>query len=384
MSQSIMAGTNIVFPECLVCLQPLQSDLVTPVNCGHVFHEDCLRDWHNKGNNDNCPICKRDSSHSIKLIYEIKYCSEDEIKEEPKTLTELLMRNRSLKSRNELMEKEIKELTEYNNKCQKTVEDFIKQVEENTKNMAKYKNEYLTLKYLLDEEKEKNQKNLEIIDKLKEEKNDLENFKNRFELRDEINKETDNIFLNKDKDKIQEDLDIQFYKLLNDDDEKKGLREYFYVLQQKIQKLTTQNEELAKEKKDLLAKEKEKYNFGFNNSTPNFTQLLQLSTNVKKRNYNEYIQEYKNKDKDKNKLNSSEEKNNMNNSSNNKEENNIKNKNDKSKEGIDIIMNDYSNNKRQINALRLKKTNNDNIGFEFKKLYQNPLKKKGELLFKNK
>ena len=384
MSQSIMAGTNIVFPECLVCLQPLQSDLVTPVNCGHVFHEDCLRDWHNKGNNDNCPICKRDSSHSIKLIYEIKYCSEDEIKEEPKTLTELLMRNRSLKSRNELMEKEIKELTEYNNKCQKTVEDFIKQVEENTKNMAKYKNEYLTLKYLLDEEKEKNQKNLEIIDKLKEEKNDLENFKNRFELRDEINKETDNIFLNKDKDKIQEDLDIQFYKLLNDDDEKKGLREYFYVLQQKIQKLTTQNEELAKEKKDLLAKEKEKYNFGFNNSTPNFTQLLQLSTNVKKRNYNEYIQEYKNKDKDKIKLNSNEEKNNINNSSNNKEENNLKNKNDKSKEGIDIIVNDYSNNKRQINALRLKKTNNDNIGFEFKKLYQNPLKKKGELLFKNK
>ena len=384
MSQSLMAGTNIVFPECIICLSPLQSDLVTPVNCGHVFHEDCLRDWHNKGNNDNCPICKRDSSHSIKLIYEIKYCSEDEIKEEPKTLTELLMRNRSLKSRNELMEKEIKELTEYNNKCQKTVEDFIKQVEENTKNMAKYKNEYLTLKYLLDEEKEKNQKNMEVIDKLKEEKNDLENFKNRFELRDEINKETDNIFLNKDKDKIQEDLDIQFYKLLNDDDEKKGLREYFYVLQQKIQKLTTQNEELAKEKKDLLAKEKEKYNFGFNNSTPNFTQLLQLSTNVKKRNYNEYIQEYKNKDKDKNKLNSSEEKNNMNNSSNNKEENNIKNKNDKSKEGIDIIMNDYSNNKRQINALRLKKTNNDNIGFEFKKLYQNPLKKKGELLFKNK
>ena len=384
MSQSIMAGTNIVFPECLVCLQPLQSDLVTPVNCGHVFHEDCLRDWHNKGNNDNCPICKRDSSHSIKLIYEIKYCSEDEIKEEPKTLTELLMRNRSLKSRNELMEKEIKELTEYNNKCQKTVEDFIKQVEQNTKNMAKYKNEYLTLKYLLDEEKEKNQKNMEIIDKLKEEKNDLENFKNRFELRDEINKETDNIFLNKDKDKIQEDLDIQFYKLLNDDDEKKGLREYFYVLQQKIQKLTTQNEELIKEKKDILAKEKEKFNFGFNNSTPNYTQLLQLSTNVKKRNYNEYIQEYKNKDKDKIKLNSSEEKNNMNNSSNNKEENNIKNKNDKSKEGIDIIMNDYSNNKRQINALRLKKTNNDNIGFEFKKLYQNPLKKKGELLFKNK
>ena len=382
MSQSIMAGTNIVFPECIICLQPLQNDLVTPVNCGHVFHEECLKNWHNKGNNDNCPICKRDSSHSIKLIYEIKYCSEDDIKEEPKTCTELIMRNRSLKNRNESMEKEIKELIEYNNKCQKTVEDFIQKVEENTKNMTKYKNEYLTIKYLLDEEKEKNQKNLEIIDKLKEEKNELENLKKKFELRSEINKETENIFLNKDKEKIQEDLDIQFYKLLNDDDEKKGLREYFYVLQQKIQKLTTQNEELIKEKKDILAKEKEKFNFGFNNSTPNYTQLLQLSTNVKKRNYNEYIQEYKNKEK--NKLNSIEEKNNMNNSSNNKEENNIKNKNDKNKEGMNIIVNDYSSNKRQINAIRLKKTNNDNIGFEFKKMYQNPLKKKGELLFKNK
>ena len=279
-----MAGTNIVFPECIICLSPLQSDLVIPVNCGHVFHEDCLRNWHNKGNNDNCPICKRDSSHSIKLIYEIKYCSEDEIKEEPKTLTELLMRNRSLKSRNESLEQEIKELTEYNNKCQKTVEDFIKQVEENTKNMTKYKNEYLTIKYLLDEEKEKNQKNMEIIDKLKEEKNDLENFKKRFELRNEINSETEKIFSNKNQEKIQEDLDVQFYKLLNDDDEKKGLREYFYVLQQKIQKLTSQNEDLIKEKKDILAKEKEKYNFGFDNSTPNYTQLLQLTSNIKKRN----------------------------------------------------------------------------------------------------
>ena len=62
------------------------------------------------------------------------------------------MRKRILKNRNEKYEEEIKELTEYNNKCQKTVEDFIKRVEENTKNMAKYKNEYL------DEEKKKSKK----------------------------------------------------------------------------------------------------------------------------------------------------------------------------------------------------------------------------------
>ena len=127
-----------------------------------------------------------------------------------------------------------------------------------------------------------------------------------------------------------------------------------------------------------MAKEKEKYNFGFDNSTPNYTQLLQLTSNVKKRNYNEYIQQYKNQD-NKAKLNSSENK-----SNDNKEENNMKNSNNKGKEGINIIMNDFSNNKRPINAIRLKKNNNDNVGFEFKKMYQNPLKKKGELMFKNK
>ena len=131
-----------------------------------------------------------------------------------------------------------------------------------------------------------------------------------------------------------------------------------------------------------MAKEKEKYNFGFDNSTPNYTQLLQLTSNVKKRNHNEYIQQYKNQD-NKAKLNSSENKSNASNI-NNKEENNIKNSNDKGKEGINIIMNDFSNNKRPINAIRLKKNNNDNVGFEFKKMYQNPLKKKGELMFKNK
>ena len=75
----------------------------------------------------------------------------DNLNEEPQTYNELIMRKRILKNRNEKYEEEIKELIEYNNKCQKTIEDFIiKKVEENSnKNMAKYKNEYL------DEEKKK-------------------------------------------------------------------------------------------------------------------------------------------------------------------------------------------------------------------------------------
>ena len=83
-------------------------------------------------------------------MFEIKFCSLDNLNEEPQTYNELTIRKRILKNRNEKYEEEIKELIEYDNKCQKTIEDFIKKVEENSnKNMAKYKNEYL------DEEKKK-------------------------------------------------------------------------------------------------------------------------------------------------------------------------------------------------------------------------------------
>ena len=371
-----MAGTNIVFPECIICLTPLQSNLVTPTVCGHVFHDDCLRNWRNKGNNDKCPICKRDSSHSIKLIFDIKYNTEDNINQEPQTLNELLMRKQILEKKNKKYENEIKELTEFNDKCQKQVEEFIKKVEENTKNMAKYKNEYLSVKYLLDEEIEKNQKNKEIIDKLTKEKNNLENFKKRFELKNEIDQETEKIILIKDKEKSQEEFETQFYKLLNDDDEKKGLREYFYVLQQRILKLSEENEELKKEKKNFYAKEKEKYNYGINNGTTTYTQLLQINSSSNKRNYIDYLKESKIND-DKNKINLNHEKNNLNKQ---KEENHINN-NINFKQGLNLINSEKSERNNNINSIKLKKDNNENIKKEYKKMFQNPFNKK-ELAFK--
>ena len=89
-----MTGANIVFPECIICLTPLQSNLITPTNCGHVFHEECFRNWKNKGSDDVCPLCKRDSSHTIKLIYDIKYCQNDNSNQEPQTLSKLLQTNK--------------------------------------------------------------------------------------------------------------------------------------------------------------------------------------------------------------------------------------------------------------------------------------------------
>jgi hypothetical protein len=291
------------------------------------------------------------------------------------------MRKQLLEKKNKKYENEIKELTEYNEKCQKQVEDFVKKVEENTKNMTKYKNEYLSVKYLLDEEKEKNQKYKETIDKLTNEKNNLENFKKRFELKSEIDQETEKIILNKDKENAQDEFDIQFYKLLNDDDEKKGLREYFYVLQQKILKLTQENEDLKKDKKNLLVKEKEKFNLGFDNGSTTFTQFLQLSSSSNKRNYIDYLKESKISEK-KNIINPIGEKNNIN---KNKEENNInKNNNVNNNQGLSLIIEDNQENKRHINAIKLKKDNNENIRKEYKKVFQNPFKNKDLSFKKNK
>ena len=382
MTENLMAGANIQFPECIICLTPLQSNLVTPTVCGHVFHEDCLRNWRNKGNNDKCPICKRDSSHTTNLIYDIKYISEDNTNQEPQTLNELLMRKQLLEKKNKKYENEIKELTEFNEKCQKQVEDFVKKVEENTKNMTKYKNEYLSVKYLLDEEKEKNQKYKDTIDKLTNEKNNLENFKKRFELKNDIEQETENIILNKDSEKAQDEFDTQFYKLLNDDDEKKGLREYFYVLQQKILKLTQENEELKKAKKNFFAKEKEKFNFGFDNGSTTFTQYLQISSSSNKRNYTDYMKESKIYEK-KNNSHMNGEKNDLN---KDREENNINKNNNviNNNQGLSLIIEDNQENNRHINAIKLKKNNNENIGKDFKKLFQNPLKKKDLSFKKNK
>ena len=352
MSQRALAGANIIFPECIICLSPLQSNLITPIKCGHVFHEECFRSWRNKGEkNDLCPLCKRDSTNTIKLIYDIKYCQEDNTSQEPQTLNQLLERNKYLKFKNDSLLEEIKELKEYNDKCQKTVEGFRDKVEENNKNLTKYKNEYLNMKLLFEEEKEKNEKNIEIIEKLKNEKKNLENFKNKFEMKQKIDEETEKIILNNNIEQMQDDFEKQFYKLLNDDDEKKGLKEYFFVLQQKITKLTQENEELNKYKKNVIINMK--------NDNDIYTQLIQLSKNDHKRNYQDFM-----KDK---KSGIYENKNIVNN-------NNI---NINKMNGQNNIENNIAS-KRQINAIKLKSNNISST--EFKKLFSNPLKKK-ELTF---
>ena len=185
----------------------------------------------------------------------------------------------------------------------------------------------------------------------------MQDFKDKFEMKSQIDEETQKIILNKDIDKIQDDFEKQFYKLLNDDDEKKGLHEYFYVLQQKILKLKQENEELTKYKKNIMMKEKHENN---NNI---FTQLIQLDENNHKRNHLEYTMGKKGCI------------NNNKNFGNNSETNKIIN--DKN------IIKDNNENKRPVNAIKLKNNNNSIMDTEFRKIFNNPFRRK-ELTFQKK
>ena len=45
---------------CIICLGDFAENDGKPIaelRCGHIFHEDCLKDWTNK-NTFNCPMCR--------------------------------------------------------------------------------------------------------------------------------------------------------------------------------------------------------------------------------------------------------------------------------------------------------------------------------------
>ena len=42
--------------QCAICFARMLDRDITVTNCGHLFHEDCLRAW--KRNHDTCPKCR--------------------------------------------------------------------------------------------------------------------------------------------------------------------------------------------------------------------------------------------------------------------------------------------------------------------------------------
>ena len=45
--------------DCSICLDTLKSgDKVIKLNCDHLFHKDCIKDWFRGKTEKNCPLCR--------------------------------------------------------------------------------------------------------------------------------------------------------------------------------------------------------------------------------------------------------------------------------------------------------------------------------------
>tara|TARA_B100000035_G_C20995374_1_gene552210 strand:- start:804 stop:1184 length:381 start_codon:yes stop_codon:yes gene_type:complete len=50
--------TEITEKECSICLESFNlNDKIFNLNCGHIFHKKCLKEWINKDKNE-CPLCR--------------------------------------------------------------------------------------------------------------------------------------------------------------------------------------------------------------------------------------------------------------------------------------------------------------------------------------
>ena len=46
--------------ECIICLEPmLVNDKVKILECGHMYHYDCINKWIEKKGKINCPLCSK-------------------------------------------------------------------------------------------------------------------------------------------------------------------------------------------------------------------------------------------------------------------------------------------------------------------------------------
>ena len=54
----IILNKNFENNECIICLDPMIiNDKVHILNCGHMYHYDCINKWFNKKKEINCPLC---------------------------------------------------------------------------------------------------------------------------------------------------------------------------------------------------------------------------------------------------------------------------------------------------------------------------------------
>ena len=56
----IIIDKNFENNECIICLEPMvMNDKVKILECGHMYHYDCINKWIEKKGEINCPLCSK-------------------------------------------------------------------------------------------------------------------------------------------------------------------------------------------------------------------------------------------------------------------------------------------------------------------------------------
>ena len=56
----IVIDKNFENNECIICLEPMIiNDKVKILECGHMYHYDCINKWIEKKGEINCPLCSK-------------------------------------------------------------------------------------------------------------------------------------------------------------------------------------------------------------------------------------------------------------------------------------------------------------------------------------
>ena len=56
----IVIDKNFENNECIICLEPMViNDKVKILECGHMYHYDCINKWIEKKGEINCPLCSK-------------------------------------------------------------------------------------------------------------------------------------------------------------------------------------------------------------------------------------------------------------------------------------------------------------------------------------
>lgn len=213
--------------------------------------------WTSTKNTMKCPICRRDSSLSLKLIYDIQFSSDNDIQKNQQTIQsknrsttiqsvqDIIKQNKKLSFQNEILKEQIEEMKSKQESIQMQIDESIEEFMRLEKSNTEFKNRALSTTFKLNESKEQCVMLKEELDECHKRFVSLEK---ELKEKDEIiesNKSVGDLLNRNSKDNSVRDT---IRELMNKSDNGRSLNEYVYILLQRIDTLQEENERIKKQK----------------------------------------------------------------------------------------------------------------------------------------